>query len=115
VGVAQPRASWGWPPASLTDAARHRVLESGDRIRGLHRALLTCDDVGRDEADEGNVSESLVAAAFHDAVDPYFAALGCEIGFPEYDTWRGTYRHAHGTIIAKTVGNNSDLTIKVSS
>jgi hypothetical protein len=27
----------------------------------------------------------------------------------------GTYRHAHGTIIAKTVGNNTDLTIKVSS
>ena len=27
----------------------------------------------------------------------------------------GTYRHAHGTIIAKTVGNNTDLTIKVSA
>ena len=27
----------------------------------------------------------------------------------------GRYRHAHGTIIAKDVGNNTDLTIKVSS
>ena len=27
----------------------------------------------------------------------------------------GQYRHAHGTIIAKDVGNNTDLTIKVSS
>ena len=27
----------------------------------------------------------------------------------------GVYRHAHGTVIAKSVGNNSDLTIKVSS
>lgn len=27
----------------------------------------------------------------------------------------GIYRHAHGTVIAKCVGNNSDLTIKVSS
>ena len=26
----------------------------------------------------------------------------------------GRYRHAHGTVIAKSVGNNSDLTIKVS-
>jgi hypothetical protein len=26
----------------------------------------------------------------------------------------GRYRHAHGTVIAKTVGNNTDLTIKVS-
>ena len=27
----------------------------------------------------------------------------------------GLYRHAHGTIIAKSAGNNTDLTIKVSS
>ena len=27
----------------------------------------------------------------------------------------GRYRHAHGTVIAKTVGNNTDLTVKVSS
>lgn len=27
----------------------------------------------------------------------------------------GVYQHAHGTIIAKSVGNNTDLTIKVSS
>jgi hypothetical protein len=27
----------------------------------------------------------------------------------------GRYRHAHGTVIAKSVGNNTDLTIKVSS
>jgi len=27
----------------------------------------------------------------------------------------GVYWHAHGTVIAKSVGNNSDLTIKVSS
>ncbi|MBV9362920.1 MAG: hypothetical protein JO046_18675 [Solirubrobacterales bacterium] len=26
----------------------------------------------------------------------------------------GIYRHAHGTIVAKTVANNTDLTIKVS-
>jgi hypothetical protein len=26
----------------------------------------------------------------------------------------GRYRHAHGTVIAKTVGNNTDLTINVS-
>jgi hypothetical protein len=27
----------------------------------------------------------------------------------------GRYRHAHGTVIAKSVGNNTDLTIKVRS
>jgi len=27
----------------------------------------------------------------------------------------GLYRHAHGTVLVKSVGNNSDLTIKVSS
>ncbi|MBV8734211.1 MAG: hypothetical protein JO120_05460 [Solirubrobacterales bacterium] len=27
----------------------------------------------------------------------------------------GSYRHAHGTVIAKPVGNNTDVTIKVSS
>lgn len=27
----------------------------------------------------------------------------------------GVYRHAHGTVIAKPVGNNTDVTIKVSS
>ena len=27
----------------------------------------------------------------------------------------GRYRHAHGTVVAKSVGNNTDLTVKVSS
>lgn len=81
--------------ALLSDMTRHAILEIGDRLQQLHRVLVTNDRHARDVANGAERSESMVVAAFHDAVDGYFTALGREIGFPAYPTWRAASRYFH--------------------
>jgi extracellular factor (EF) 3-hydroxypalmitic acid methyl ester biosynthesis protein len=81
--------------AILPESARHAVLGIGDRMQGLQRALRAvepgCDgDPGTDYA-----SESLVAAALHDAVDPGLGALQRQIGFAAPVPWRVASRYFH--------------------
>ncbi len=78
----------------LPESARHAVLEIGDRMQGLQGALRPVEpgdgDLGTDYA-----SESLIASALRDAVDPYFGALEREIGFAAPATWRVASRYFH--------------------
>ena len=81
--------------AILPESARHAVLEIGDRMQGLHGALRSVEpgrdgDLGTDYA-----SESLIASALRDAVDPRLGALKRQIGFAAPVTWRVASRYFH--------------------
>lgn len=81
--------------AILPESARYAVLELGDRMRGLRGALRSfepgCEGVpGIDCA-----SESLIASALRDGVDPCLGALERQIGFAAPSTWRVASRYFH--------------------
>jgi extracellular factor (EF) 3-hydroxypalmitic acid methyl ester biosynthesis protein len=79
--------------AILPEPARHAVLEIGDRMQGLRGALRPVEahrDLGTDDT-----SESLIASALRDAVDPRLGALAREIGFGAPALWRAASRYFH--------------------
>ncbi|HEY2309169.1 MAG TPA: hypothetical protein VGI05_25120 [Streptosporangiaceae bacterium] len=67
--------------AALSEPARHAVLEIGDRLQGLHDAFRPAELAWSADLGADGTSESLVACALHDAVDPYLDVLSREIGF----------------------------------
>lgn len=81
--------------ATLPEPARHAVLEIGDRLQGLHEALHPAEPSWSADLGADGTSESLVACALHDAVDPYLDVLSREIGFAAPATWRAASRYFH--------------------
>jgi hypothetical protein len=81
--------------AILPEPVRHAVLEIGDRVHGLREALRPAEPArSRGLATDGT-SESLVASALRDAVDPYLEVLSREIGFAAPAPWRAASRYFH--------------------
>ena len=78
----------------LPASARHAVLEIGDRMQGLRGALRPVEP-GDGDPGTGYASESLIASALRDAVDPCFGALERAIGFAAPATWRVASRYFH--------------------
>jgi extracellular factor (EF) 3-hydroxypalmitic acid methyl ester biosynthesis protein len=81
--------------AILPLSARHAILEIGDRMQGLQRALRPVEP-GRDGDPRTDcASESLIASALRDAVDPGLGALQRQIGFAAPAPWRVASRYFH--------------------
>src|SRR5215469_5852182 len=86
----------------LPEPARHAVLEIGDRMQGLREALRPAEPAWDRDARTDGTSESLVASALRDAVDPHLDLLRREIGFAAPAPWRAASRYFHdrfGTLI----------------
>jgi extracellular factor (EF) 3-hydroxypalmitic acid methyl ester biosynthesis protein len=81
--------------AILPGPARHAVLEIGDRMQGLREALRPAEPPGSTHPGTDARSESLVASALRDAVDPYLDLLRGEIGFTAPAPWRAASRYFH--------------------
>jgi hypothetical protein len=81
--------------AALPGTVRHAVLEIGDRMQGLRDALRPAEPVWGGDPGTDGASESLVARAIRDAVDPYFDVLTREMGFGEAAPWRAASRYFH--------------------
>jgi hypothetical protein len=81
--------------AVLPKAARHAVLEIGDRMHGLRSALGSVEPSCERDLHSDGVPEALVVSAVRDAVDPCLAALEHEIGFTEPANWRVASRYFH--------------------
>ena len=79
--------------ATLAEPVRHAVLEIGDRMQGLDGALRALEPSREVRAD--HVSETLIASAFRDSVDPWLGALEREIGYASPSTWRVASRYFH--------------------
>jgi hypothetical protein len=81
--------------AIVPEPARHAVLEIGDRMRGLREALRPAEPAWDRDAGTDGASESLVASALRDAVDPCLDLLGREMGFAAPAPWRAASRYFH--------------------
>jgi hypothetical protein len=81
--------------AALPEPVRHAVLEIGDRLQGLHEALRPAEPARGGDLGADGTSESLVAAALHDAVEPCLDVLSREIGFGAPAIWRAASRYFH--------------------
>jgi hypothetical protein len=81
--------------AILPEPARHLVLEIGDRMQGLREALRPAEPAWDRDHGTAGTSESLVASALRDAVDPCFDLLGREMGFAAPAPWRAASRYFH--------------------
>jgi hypothetical protein len=81
--------------AALPEAARHAVLEIGDRMRGLRDALRPAEPVWGGDPGTDGVSESMVAGALREAVDPHLDVLSREMGFGATAPWPVASRYFH--------------------
>jgi hypothetical protein len=81
--------------ALVSESTRSALLEIGDRMHGLHLAISNLSSEVHADPLEGEDPESLVAAAIHDAIDPYLRKLGSGIGFPSWGTWRAASHYFH--------------------
>ena len=81
--------------AVLPEAARHAVLEIGDRMQGI-RGVLGPVEPGSDRNPEADSAcESLIVSALRDGVDPCLGAIEREIGFAAPAEWRVASRYFH--------------------
>src|SRR5215472_10205372 len=81
--------------AIITEAARHAVLDIGDRMQGLRDAHGPAEPGWAGDPGTGGTPVSLVCAALRDAVDPSLDVLSREIGFAAPATWRAASRYFH--------------------
>ena len=79
----------------LPERVRHAVLEIGDRLHGLRKALRPAEPACGGDLGTGGSPESLVASALRDAVDPCLDVLSREIGFTAPAPWRAASRYFH--------------------
>jgi len=79
--------------AILPEPARHAVLEIGDRMHRLREALRAAEPAWGGDLGTDGTSESLVASALRDAVDPCLDVLSREIGFAAHAPWRAASRY----------------------
>ena len=88
--------------AVLPEPARHAVLEIGDRMQGLREALRPPGPASGEDRGTDGTSESLVASALREAVEPCLEVLRRELGFSAPGLWRAASRYFHdrfGTLI----------------
>ena len=81
--------------AILPEPARHVVLEIGDRLHGLREALRSAEPGWGAGPEADGMSESLVASALRDAVNPCLDRLTCEIGLAGPIAWHAASRYLH--------------------
>lgn len=79
----------------LPQPVRHAVLEIGDGMQGLREALRAAEPAWGQDRRTDSTSESLVACALRETVDPCLDVLSREIGFATSAPWRAASRFFH--------------------